>query len=72
MQMLLKLRLQCTRGSFEFQGQKCSAASRAYIPSNIWDDVKEIIIDQVSSFKMGTPEDTSNFINAVIDERSFR
>jgi 1-pyrroline-5-carboxylate dehydrogenase len=61
----------CTRGSFEFQGQKCSAASRAYIPSNIWDETKKIIIDQVSSFKMGTPEDTSNFINAVIDERSF-
>ena len=60
-----------TRGSFEFQGQKCSAASRAYIPTNIWGDVKQIILDQVSSFKMGSPEDTSNFINAVIDERSF-
>ncbi|MEJ6776895.1 MAG: L-glutamate gamma-semialdehyde dehydrogenase [Crocinitomicaceae bacterium] len=60
-----------TRGSFEFQGQKCSAASRAYIPTNIWADVKQIIIDQVSSFKMGSPEDTSNFINAVIDEKSF-
>ena len=61
----------CTRGSFEFQGQKCSAASRAYIPSNIWSETKEIIINQVNSMKMGTPEDTSNFINAVIDERSF-
>jgi len=60
-----------TRGSFEFQGQKCSAASRAYIPSNLWEDVKKIVIDQVSSFKIGSPEDTSNFINAVIDERSF-
>lgn len=60
-----------TRGSFEFQGQKCSAASRAYIPNNLWDDVKQIVIDQVSSFKMGSPEDSSNFINAVIDERSF-
>jgi 1-pyrroline-5-carboxylate dehydrogenase len=60
-----------TRGSFEFQGQKCSAASRAYIPSNLWDDVKSIVVDQVNSFKMGSPEDTSNFINAVIDERSF-
>lgn len=60
-----------TRGSFEFQGQKCSAASRAYIPTNLWEDVKQIILDQVSSFKMGSPEDTSNFINAVIDERSF-
>ncbi len=60
-----------TRGSFEFQGQKCSAASRAYVPQNIWSDVKSIIIDQVSSFKMGSPSDTSNFINAVIDEAAF-
>ena len=59
------------RGAFEFQGQKCSAASRAYIPSNIWPDVKEILIKQVNSFKMGSPEDTSNFVNAVIDERAF-
>ncbi|MEJ6617526.1 MAG: L-glutamate gamma-semialdehyde dehydrogenase [Crocinitomicaceae bacterium] len=61
----------CTRGSFEYQGQKCSAASRAYIPSNLWADVKSIIIEQVSSFKMGSPEDTSNFVNAVISEVSF-
>lgn len=61
----------CTRGAFEYQGQKCSAASRAYIPSNIWKDVKSIIIDHVSSFKMGSPEDTSNFINAVITEQAF-
>ncbi len=60
-----------SRGAFEYQGQKCSAASRAYIPSNIWEEVKTILIDQVSSFKMGTPEDTSNFINAVIDARAF-
>ncbi len=60
-----------TRGAFEFQGQKCSAASRAYIPSNLWNDVKKIVIEQVSSFKMGSPEDSSNFINAVIDERAF-
>lgn len=60
-----------TRGAFEFQGQKCSAASRAYIPSNIWNEVKDIVVSQVSSFKMGSPEDTSNFINAVIDERAF-
>jgi 1-pyrroline-5-carboxylate dehydrogenase len=59
------------RGAFEFQGQKCSAASRAYVPSNIWPDVKEILQDQVNSFKMGGPEDTSNFVNAVIDERAF-
>ena len=60
-----------SRGAFEFQGQKCSAASRAYIPSNIWPEVKRIFVEQVSSFKMGSPEDTSNFINAVIDARAF-
>lgn len=60
-----------SRGAFEFQGQKCSAASRAYIPSNLWPEVKQILVDQVKSFKMGTPEDTSNFVNAVIDERAF-
>lgn len=60
-----------TRGSFEYQGQKCSAASRAYIPDNLWPEVKSILIDQVSSFKMGSPEDTSNYINAVIDEAAF-
>jgi 1-pyrroline-5-carboxylate dehydrogenase len=60
-----------SRGAFEFQGQKCSAASRAYVPNNIWPEVKQIVVDQVSSFKMGSPEDTSNFINAVIDERAF-
>ncbi len=60
-----------SRGAFEFQGQKCSAASRAYVPSNIWGDVKEILVSQVKSFKMGSPEDSSNFINAVIDERAF-
>lgn len=59
------------RGAFEFQGQKCSAASRAYIPSNIADEVKKKLIAGVKSFKMGGPEDFSNFINAVIDERSF-
>lgn len=60
-----------TRGAFEFQGQKCSAASRAYVPSNLWADVKKIAVEQVNSMKMGSPEDTSNFINAVINERSF-
>lgn len=60
-----------SRGAFEFQGQKCSAASRAYVPSNIWPEVKDILVKQVSSFKMGSPEDSSNFINAVIDERAF-
>lgn len=59
------------RGAFEFQGQKCSAASRAYIPSNLWPEVKSILVEQVSSFKMGSPEDTSNFVNAVISEKAF-
>lgn len=59
------------RGAFEFQGQKCSAASRAYIPSNIWEETKSILVDQVNSFKVGSPEDPSNFVNAVIDETSF-
>jgi 1-pyrroline-5-carboxylate dehydrogenase len=60
-----------SRGAFEFQGQKCSAASRAYVPSSTWGEVKRILVEQVNSFKMGTPEDTSNFVNAVIDEKSF-
>jgi 1-pyrroline-5-carboxylate dehydrogenase len=59
------------RGAFEFQGQKCSAASRAYIPSNIAEEVKKKLIVGVKSFKMGSPEDFTNFINAVIDEKSF-
>lgn len=59
------------RGAFEFQGQKCSAASRAYVPSNIADEVIRIVKEQVDSFKIGAPDDTSNFINAVIDEKAF-
>ncbi len=59
------------RGAFEYQGQKCSAASRAYIPSNMAEEVKKKLIAGVKSFKMGTVEDFSNFINAVIDEKSF-
>lgn len=59
------------RGAFEFQGQKCSAASRAYIPQSLWANVKTQLVADVASFKMGSPEDFSNFINAVIDERSF-
>ncbi len=60
-----------TRGSFEYQGQKCSAASRAYLPSNIADEVLDLVKKDVASFKMGSPEDFGNFINAVIDENSF-
>ena len=60
-----------SRGAFEFQGQKCSAASRAYIPKSLWKDVKKYLVEDVKSFKMGTTEHFTNFINAVIDERSF-
>ncbi len=60
-----------SRGAFEYQGQKCSAASRAYVPSNIWPEVKKQITEDVNSFKMGSPEDPANFINAVISETSF-
>ncbi len=59
------------RGAFEFQGQKCSAASRAYIPQSLWSAVKEQLVADVKSMKMGSPEDFSNFITAVIHEGSF-
>lgn len=60
-----------SRGAFEYQGQKCSAASRAYIPSNLWDDVQRFLLEDLKSFTMGGTEDFSNFINAVIDEKAF-
>ncbi|MBL7788625.1 MAG: L-glutamate gamma-semialdehyde dehydrogenase [Chitinophagales bacterium] len=60
-----------TRGAFEYQGQKCSAASRAYCPSSLWDTVKSNLTRDLKEIKMGTVEDTSNFVNAVIDEASF-
>lgn len=60
-----------TRGSFEYQGQKCSAASRAYIPASIWDDVLKHLKKQTSELKMGSPENPDNFVNAVIHEGSF-
>ena len=60
-----------SRGAFEYQGQKCSAASRAYIPASLWEEVKNHVIEDVKSFKMGSPEDMSNFISAVITESSF-
>ena len=60
-----------SRGAFEYQGQKCSAASRAYIPASLWEEVKNYVIEDVKSFKMGSPEDMSNFISAVITESSF-
>jgi 1-pyrroline-5-carboxylate dehydrogenase len=59
------------RGAFEYQGQKCSAASRAYIPSNLWEEVKKNMIADLKSMKMGGVEDFGNFVNAVIDEKAF-
>lgn len=59
------------RGAFEYQGQKCSAASRAYVPANLWKDVQSYMVADLASMKMGVTEDFSNFINAVIDEKSF-
>ena len=59
------------RGAFEFQGQKCSAASRAYIPQSLWPAVRQQLITDVKSMKMGSPEDFGNFITAVIHEGSF-
>ncbi|MFN5224151.1 MAG: L-glutamate gamma-semialdehyde dehydrogenase, partial [Bacteroidota bacterium] len=60
-----------SRGAFEFQGQKCSAASRAYVPQSMWPSVKEKLIRDLKSMKMGPTEDFGNFINAVIDEKAF-
>lgn len=60
-----------SRGAFEFQGQKCSAASRAYLPSSQWSKIQQHLTEDLASFKMGSTRDFSNFINAVIDERSF-
>ena len=59
------------RGAFEFQGQKCSAASRAYVPQSLWNDVKSYLVEDLKSMKMGTTEDFTNFVNAVIDEKAF-
>ncbi|MEZ4925165.1 MAG: L-glutamate gamma-semialdehyde dehydrogenase [Saprospiraceae bacterium] len=59
------------RGAFEYQGQKCSAASRAYVPKSLWKEVKTYMLEDLESMKMGSTEDFSNFINAVIDEKSF-
>ncbi len=59
------------RGAFEFQGQKCSAASRAYLPKSLWPEIKKLYVEQVNSIKIGSPYDTSNFVNAVIDEIAF-
>lgn len=59
------------RGAFEFQGQKCSAASRAYVPDSMWEEVRSKLVGYVNELRMGSPEDFKNFVTAVIDERSF-
>ena len=59
------------RGAFEFQGQKCSAASRAYIPQSLWNTVKDYMLEDLADMRMGNPEDFANFFNAVIDEKAF-
>lgn len=59
------------RGAFEYQGQKCSAASRAYVPASMWKELKETLTGTMATIKMGPPEDFSNFVNAVIDKSAF-
>ena len=61
-----------TRGAFEFQGQKCSAASRCYLPKSRWPEIKQLLLKQMGELKMGDPEDFTNFVNAIIDEAAFR
>ncbi len=60
-----------SRGAFEYQGQKCSAASRAYVPQSIWPEVKKQLVADLASMKMGSPADTTNFVSSVISEGSF-
>ncbi|MBK7141788.1 MAG: L-glutamate gamma-semialdehyde dehydrogenase [bacterium] len=59
------------RGSFEYQGQKCSASSRCYLPKSLWPKIKEVMLKQLAEIKMGDPEDFGNFVNAVIDESAY-
>lgn len=61
-----------SRGAFEYQGQKCSAASRAYLPKSLWPAISDAVVKDLKSFKMGSPADSTNFINAVIDDRAFK
>jgi 1-pyrroline-5-carboxylate dehydrogenase len=65
------LKCAIVRGSYEFQGQKCSAASRSYIPKSVWNKIKDDLVAQIESVKMGPSEDFSNFMNAVIDKNAF-
>jgi 1-pyrroline-5-carboxylate dehydrogenase len=67
----LELATALVRGSFEYQGQKCSAASRAYVPASLWPKVREIVREQLSTVRTGDVRDFRNLVNAVIDERSF-
>jgi 1-pyrroline-5-carboxylate dehydrogenase len=60
------------RGAFEYQGQKCSAASRAYVPASLWPKVKDALTAMLKTVKMGPPEDFTNFVNAVIDRNAFK
>src|SRR4029077_10281960 len=66
------LRTALIRGAFEYQGQKCSAASRAYIPRSVWSRLRDSLISETESLPMGDPTDFSNFMGAVIDVRAFR
>jgi 1-pyrroline-5-carboxylate dehydrogenase len=60
------------RGAYEYQGQKCSAASRAYIPASLWDDIRKLLLKQIGELKTGGPDDFTNFVNAVIDRNAFK
>jgi len=68
---LRALAVALVRGAFEYQGQKCSAASRAYIPRSLWQPLKDILLEMISGIRVGPPEDFSNFVNAVIDKAAF-
>ena len=65
------LRTAIVRGSFEYQGQKCSAASRAYIPQSVWRDIRDDLVEETNGLSMGDPADFRNFVNAVIDRGAF-
>lgn len=66
-----KLITAIVRGAYEYQGQKCSAVSRVYVPKNVWADIKDDLLQEIDKIKMGTPEDFTNFMNAVIDREAY-
>jgi len=68
---LSAVRTAIVRGAFEYQGQKCSAASRAYIPASLWKDLERPLVEETASLAMGDPRDFTNFVNAVIDQKAF-